>query len=136
VRLFRDRAAQEGVVVANGTANYHLFAHDSSWQDWEKAAAWTDAHAPRKAIVATSAPHFFYLRTGLHAVLPPMESDPIRARVLLETVPVSFVIVDNWEFLDMSRRYARPAVESDATGWRVVQSINATKIYERDTSRQ
>jgi hypothetical protein len=134
--LFRLRASQEGIVVAKGNATYRLFAHVRSWQDWEEAAAWINAHAPRNAIVATSAPHFLYLCTGLRAVLPPMESDAVRARLLLETVPVSYVIVDNLEFVDVSRRYARPAVESDSTSWHLVQSIDETKIYERDTGRQ
>jgi hypothetical protein len=136
LRFFRLRATQEAIVVANGAAGYRLFAHDSSWQDWEQAAAWINAHAPRNAIVATSAPHSLYLHTGLRAVLPPMESDPVRARLLLQAVPVSYVIVDNLEFVDVSRRYARPAVESDSTSWHVVQSIDETKIYERDTGRQ
>jgi hypothetical protein len=65
-----------------------------------------------------------------------MESDPVRARLLLQTVPVSYVIVGNFEFVDVSRRYARPAVESDSTSWHVVQSIDETKIYERGTGRQ
>ena len=108
---FYYRAKPEGTVIGENTASYHLFAHDRSWQDWEEAAAWIDTQTPRNAIVATSAPHFLYLRTGRLAVLPPMESDPVRARLLLESVPVSYVLVDNWEFLDLSRRYARPAME-------------------------
>jgi hypothetical protein len=136
LRLYFHWAAPEGIVTANGNANYHLFAHDTSWQDWEETAAWTNAHAPRDAIVATSAPHLFYLKTGLRAVLPPMEPDPVRARLLLQAVPVSFVIVDNWEFLDLSRRYARPAVESDPTRWHLVQSIGGAKVYERQTDQE
>jgi hypothetical protein len=136
VRLFKDRTKQEAVVVANSTASYRLFAHERPWQDWEEAAAWINTHASRDAIVATSAPHCLFLRTGRRAVLPPMEADPVRARLLLESVPASFVIVESWDFLDMSRRYARPAVESDPKGWRVVQSINDTKIYAHDVGRQ
>jgi len=131
VRQFYYRGKGEGIVIGEDTARYHLFAHDTSWQDWEEAAAWIDTQTPRNAIVATSAPHFLYLRTGRLAVLPPMESDPVRARLLLDSVPVSYVIVDNWEFLDLSRRYARPAMESNPADWEVVQSINRTQIYRR-----
>ena len=60
-----------------------------------------------------------------------MESDPARARKLLETVPVSLVIADNWKFLDMSRRYLLPALESDPAGWPIVHRIGETKIYGR-----
>ena len=65
-----------------------------------------------------------------------MEAAPERARHLLESVPVSFVIVDKLEFVDISRRYADPAVESDPGTWRVVQSMHGTKIYERGSAGQ
>jgi hypothetical protein len=132
LKLFRSRASAEGMIVEHGgSAGSRLFAHDSFWQSWERAANWLAVHAPREAIVATSAPHWLYLRTGLRAVLPPMDSDPARARRLLESVPVSYVIIDQLEFLDISRRYARPAVQSDPAGWHLVQSFDGTKIYER-----
>ena len=108
-----------------------FFFHDRFWRAWEEAVAWIGAHAPPDAIVATASPHLCYLLTGRHAVLPPMESDPVHARRLLEAVPVSYVIVDELEFVDISRRYALPAVENDPTSWRLVHSIGATRIYGR-----
>jgi hypothetical protein len=111
-----------------------LFSHDRSWQAFEEAANWIDAHARPDAIVATTAPHFLYLLTGLRTVIPPMEPDPAHARRLIEAVPISYVIIDELKFLDMSRRYARPAVEGDPLGWHPVHSINGTQIYERATS--
>jgi hypothetical protein len=112
-----------------------FFFHDRFWRTWEEALAWIDAHAPPDAIVATSSPHLCYLLTGRHAVLPPMESDPVHARRLLEAVPVSYVIVDELEFVDISRRYAFPAVENDPAGWRLAHSIGATRIYGRTVER-
>ena len=114
----------------------HFFFHDRSWQAWEKAVAWIDAHAPPDAIVATTSPHLCYLLTGRRAVLPPMEIDPVNARRLLEAVPVSYVIVDELEFADMSRRYALPAVENHPAGWRVVHEIDDTRIYEHTAGMQ
>ena len=123
-KMFWQRWKKEARTVATKSeqSGLPLFFHDRTWQAWEETAAWVGAHAPPDAIVATSAPHFFYLRTGLRAILPPMEADPERARRLLEMVPASYVIVDELDFVDISRRYARPAVESDPTGWRVVYS--------------
>jgi hypothetical protein len=130
--LFYFRAKKDALVIANNnSAPYRLFAHDSSWQDWEEAATWINTHASRNTIVATIEPHWLYLLTGRLSVLPPMESDPVCARRLLENVPVSFVIADNWKFPDMSRRYLLPALESDPEGWRVVHRIGETKIYGR-----
>jgi hypothetical protein len=132
IKMLRFRATAEGVVIEPpGKTAARLFAHDSNWQAWEQAVNWLGETAPSSAIIATSAPHWLYLRTGLHAVLPPMESDPAGARRLLEAVPVSYVIVDQLGFLDISRRYALPAMESDPAGWRLVKAFDDTKIYER-----
>jgi hypothetical protein len=74
----------------------------------------------------------------------------VRVRRLLEAVPVSYVIVDKLEFLDLSRRYALPAVNGDPIGWHLVYSIllphsppwikpadlNGTQIYQRITPLQ
>ena len=134
--LFRVRFRHEAVVLPTGEGSYRLFDHDGLWRDWEEAGAWIKAHAPPDAIVSTSAPHLFYLRTGLRAILPPMEAAPERARQLLESVPVSYVIVDKLKFVDISRRYADPAAKSDHDTWRVVQSVHGTKIYQRGSAAQ
>jgi hypothetical protein len=135
---FRWRVTNKEAVVLpqSGNAAYRLFSHDHSWQAWEEAASWISAHAPSDAIIATSVPHFLYLRIGRRAVLPPMESDPVRARRLLEAVPISYVIVDTLAFLDVSRRYAFPAVQNDPATWRLVYSVRGADIYERATSRE
>ena len=131
-RLFRLRRLRESLTIEpEGRTPSRLFSHDVFWQNWERAGNWLQVHAPGESIVATSAPHWLYLRTGLRAVLPPMESDPARARRLLQSVPVSYVIVDELGFLDISRRYAAPAMESDPIGWRLVQSWDKTRLYER-----
>ena len=135
-RFFHLRQDPEAVVIAGGNKGRRLFAHERPWQEWEEAAAWLATHVQRGAIVATSAPHSLYLRTSLRAVLPPMDSDAERARLLLEKVPVSFVIIESWEFLDMSRRYAQPAMESFDSDWRIVKTIGRTKIYQRANTGQ
>jgi len=132
VRLFRERARPDGVVFQPGKHDaYRLFAHEETWRAWEKAVYWIDTNAPQDAIVATTAPHFSYLLTGRRAVLPPMESNPAYARQLLEAVPVSYVIIDQLEFLDVSRRYARPAMEIPPPEWRVVNAVDGTQTFER-----
>jgi hypothetical protein len=152
LKAFRQRSKREAIVIPEaGGTSYRLFYHDSSWQAWEKAADWIGTHARSEAIVATTAPHFFYLRTGLQAVLPPMEPNPERAQQLLEGVPISYVIVDELEFLDLSRRYARPAVKNHPTSWQLVYSthvrhrpwwikpddfVYGTQIFQRVTDRQ
>jgi hypothetical protein len=108
-----------------------FFNHYRWWDAWEEAAAWVGARALPSDVVATIAPHQFYLRTGLHAVYPPMDANPVRARRLLAAVPVSYVIVDEFPYRDFSRRYALPSVEGDPAAWHLVHSVDGTQIYER-----
>jgi hypothetical protein len=135
LRLFRQRASPEGVAtVASSTGSYRLFAYSRAWQDWESAAKWIEAHAPASAIVATMPSHFCYLLIGRLSILPPMDLNRSRVCELLEAVPVFYVIVDQIEFPDLSRRYALPAVESDPGKWRLVHSVKGTRIYERTSA--
>jgi len=133
LKMFRQRWSSHAGSFVTGAnqAGSRLFFHDRTWQAWEESAAWVSAHASPDAIVATSAPHFFYLCTGVRAVLPPMEPDPERAERLLNDVPTSYVIVDQLEFVDLSRRYVRPAMENDPARWRLVKTFNDTKVYAR-----
>lgn len=129
-KLYRSRAKTDARASPQLWTGERYFAHDQTWQGWEEAAAWLRANAPPDSITATSAPHFFYLRTGLRAILPPMEPRIPEARELLSAVPVSYVIVDQLQFVDISRRYARPAVEGTSQ-WKRVYDIHGTTIYQR-----
>ena len=136
-RLYYLRQRRDAIVFDPGSDRpYRLFAHDETWRAWEKAVNWINTHAPREAVVATTAPHFCYLLTGLKAVLPPMQADPLKASQLLAAVPVSYVIIDDLEFSIVARRYARPAVESQPSEWRLVQSEGRTKVYEHIPPRR
>ncbi|PZR72370.1 MAG: hypothetical protein DLM52_13095 [Chthoniobacterales bacterium] len=131
LKLFHLRASGPAVFRGNGIGKAtRFFAHDRSWQDWEEAADWIRTRTPRDAIVATSAPHLLYLLTGRRAVLPPMEADRQREQQLLDGVPVAYVIIDQTKALDVTRRYALPAVDS-GRGWQLAHAIHATRIYDR-----
>jgi selenocysteine-specific elongation factor-like protein len=131
-KVFRDRASKEGrLLVSASWPSSRLFVHDATWQNFERAAQWIKENSSRDAIVATSLPHFLHLLTGRLAVIPPLERDPTRARQLLESALVSYVIIDHVEGLDMARTYARPAVESDPEHWRLVFGSGQTRIYAR-----
>jgi hypothetical protein len=130
VRLFHS--SQETLAQsANGIgpAGAHFF-YDRNWLAWEQAVAWIKSHAIVGDIIATTAPHQVYLRTGLRAVYPPFDPNPARALHQLSGVPVKYVIIDEFEYRDFSRRYALPAVESDPAAWRLVYSIRDTRVYE------
>jgi hypothetical protein len=130
VRLFLDRDRDGASFVPGGGATGpRFFYHGRPWLAWERAVAWIGARAEPGAIVATIVPHQLYLHTGLRAVYPPMDVDPEKAHRLLETVPVSYVIVDELLHRDFVRRYALPAVESHPASWHLVHTVDGTRIY-------
>jgi hypothetical protein len=129
--LFGERARQRVAFAGKGgEAQAKWFIYDETWRAWQEATQWVAANASPKAILATSAPHFYYLQTGRLAVLPPMEADGTKERQLLARVPANYVVVDELEFPDIARRYVGPAVANDS-GWRQVYSAQGTKVYER-----
>lgn len=116
-----QRASNVSFTSYSGTTSRaRWFYYDANWQDFGAALDWLREHAERDAVLATSAPHFAHLVTGLQAVIPPLEADPNEAQRLLDSVPVDYVIVDQLVFVDMSRRYAEPVVRARPDQWEPV----------------
>jgi hypothetical protein len=118
-------------VSDGGWTQRRWFYYDPAWADWDRAVDWIGRYARPDAVVATTAPHLCYLMTGRHAVFPPMEASPARASEFLRSVPVSYVVIDELDFIDIARRYAAPAVEAVPTDWKLAKSFNNTLVYER-----
>jgi len=109
---FRQRHYEPSTFVpGQGIDGPRWFYYESAWAHWETAVRWIGSHADRREVVVTTSPHLCFLWTDLRAVMPPMEIDPEEERRLLNSIPASWIIVDELKFLDISRRYARPAIE-------------------------
>jgi len=119
--------------TAGRVRTYRLFFYDATWQAFDAAVDWLQGHAAPADTVATVAPHWVYLRTGLKTVMPPYEGKAPQAQTLLDSVPVKYVIVDSLEFLDVSRRYAAPAIHASPVLWQPVYASPSgdTRIYQR-----
>jgi len=129
-KLFYDRAIQAASYVSGrGAAGPHYFYYSESWRDWDKAIAWIQSHSDPNAIVLTRSPQLCYLRSGRRAVIPPVEQNQDRVRQLLESVPVSYVL------LELPIDYI-PAVEKDSQHWRSVESVKPVRLYERISGRE
>ena len=64
------------------------------------------ARARAGDVVAATDPQWVYLRSGLKSVFPPFDLDPARAQRLLDSVPVTFLMVDEGDLQEIhgSRR--------------------------------
>jgi len=131
--VFRQRHYEPATFVpGRGLDAPRWFYYDRSWAEWENAVRWIRTQAAPDDVVVTSSPHLCYIWTGLHAVMPPMEIDPAKARQLMDTVPGTWLIVDELKFLDIAPRYALPAVTGDPLAWRLVRRFGGgTQVFQR-----
>lgn len=121
-------ARQHGPVAASG---HRLFFYGDAWAAQERAIAWLATDARPDAIVATSTPYWLHIATGLRAVLPPFEADVAEADRLLADVPVEYLVIDDLDFVDVTRRYAAPVVERFPERWALVHGTagSGSRIY-------
>jgi hypothetical protein len=120
---------------------YRLFFYMDSYRALDSGVDWLMTHAKPSDVIAVSMPHWVYLRTGNKTVMPPFESDPAKAQQLLESVPVTYLILDEGLAID-SKRFMKGVVEAFPDRWKRVYSDDivtetgerheqAFEIYER-----
>ena len=110
-----------------------LFFYTQAWRTHDAALDWLRGVARADDVVATSTPHWAYLKSGTRAILPPFEADVRTARRLLDAVPVRYLIVDSLEFVDVSRRYAAPVARAYPREWKLIYASpdSTSRIYRR-----
>jgi len=120
---YRDAA---GKLVA-----YKMFFYDDSKRGFDRAIDYVQAHAHSTDIVAAGTPHWIYLRTGLKAVMPPFERDADEAERLLDSVPVTYLLVGR--DVIASERYTVPVVERHPMQWEPVYltGVGDWTVYRR-----
>ena len=119
---------------AKGVAHsYRQFYYDQRWVNLDSAADWIKQQTTLDAVIATSCPHYLYLRTGRKAVLPPIESDPARAQQLLDSVPATYVIGDDLMFFGDLGTVVNSVTRQYPTLWKVAATIpnSKTVVYQR-----
>ena len=94
--------------------------------EWLQRTGQTD-----QVVVSSMAP-WVYVRTGMHAVLPPLERRLDVVGPLLDTVPATYVIVDTCG-LSFTRKYTLPFVSAARDQWRLSYTApqGGLEIYER-----
>jgi hypothetical protein len=106
-----------------------LLTYEPVWHDLDPALEWVRRNARPDDIVATSVPHLAYLRTGRRAVLPPMEPDPWVASRQLDSVPVSYLVLDRLGRPGISERYAAPVVARFPERWKLSYTTPGDGAY-------
>jgi hypothetical protein len=133
-RSFGDLHAEVSLVDREGRrVRGRLFYYDHAWRAYDAGLDWLRKQAQPGVVVATSSPQLAYLRTGLKAVMPPLDPDAVNAQRLLDSVPVRYLIVDDLDFSDMTRRYVQPVADARPDLWSRVYASQrgGVRIYRR-----
>lgn len=120
--------ARDGRVVA-----YRVFYYRAPYASLDGGLEWLKKRAKPEDVIATSMPQWAYLVTGLKAVRPPLESLPERAQVLLDSVPVAYVVLDIGTVGDFDVPYLHPLLEGHPRAWKLVYRGQEGRvlIYQR-----
>jgi len=111
--VYHDRNGQKSV--------YRLFFYHDPHRALDAALDWLNSRAKSGEVVASSMPHWVYLRTGLKSVMPPFERDPDKAQDLLDSVPVKYLLLDVGLALE-TRKYTSPVVQNFPGQWKRLYS--------------
>jgi hypothetical protein len=126
VMMYRGLHQNVTYVDRNGERiAYRLFFYKDAYRALDAGLDWLKPRSKSEDVVASSMPHWTYLRTGLKAVMPPFETDPARAQELLDSVPVTFIIQDRGLDLD-TRKYLSPVIQAFPERWKPVYSDSIT----------
>ena len=133
VHVFRSRSPVSYYDATGQESVLRLLDYRSEWHALDPAFEWIRRYAPADAVIATTVPHLAYLRTEHKAVLPPFERDSDKAIHLLDEVPVTYLVLDQFKRPGISERYAAPLVAAKPTEWQLVFSVPGGKseVYER-----
>jgi hypothetical protein len=111
---------------------YRLFFYSTGDREVDQGLDWLETEARREDVVAATDPAWVYLRTGLKSVLPPSEANSSKAQLLIDSVPVRYLFVDeNWY-----QRYASGLVRGNPDLWKCVWRCadEGVRIYKRSAN--
>ncbi len=100
--------------------DYRLFYYGKGDQAFDICIDYVRQQAKSDDVVAAGMPHWVHLRTGLKTVMPPFEKDVVKAQQLLDSVPVSYLIIGRGGI--ESERYTLPVVQQFPERWEQIYS--------------
>jgi len=133
VTFYRDRHQPVAYQDSEGhPVRYRLFYYRDAYRALDAALDWVRDRASPGDIVGASMPHWTYLRTGLRAVMPPFEQDWRVAARLLDSVPITYLVVDA-RTQSFTRQYGLPVMQRAPESWKLVQSFpdGGADVFQR-----
>ena len=115
------------------SVDYRLFYYTPGSNALDDGLDWLKQRVKPADVVATSMPHWAYLRNGLKAVRPPVESTLERTQALLDSVPVAYIVLNPDNDGKAINNHVFPFIHDHPQAWRCVYADDAkrVRIYER-----
>jgi hypothetical protein len=112
------------------TTRYCVFGYFRAERELNSSLEWLRQAGHSTAILGTSAPTWAHVRTGMKAVIPPLEMDTDSAEKLLQSVPVNYLIADD----SFSRRYVTAVVQRYPGVWQEIYSAprGTLRVYQNN----
>lgn len=98
---------------------YRLFFYSDAYRAFDAGLDWLQGQAKPHEVVAGSMPHWMYLRARVKSIMPPLEVDPFKAQALLDSVPVTYLFLDEGLAVD-TKRYMTSVVQQFPDRWEQV----------------
>jgi hypothetical protein len=118
-----------------GLIQYQLFYYRDSHRAFDAGLDWVAKHAKPEEVIAGSMPHWMYLRTGLNAVMPPLEVNPVKAQAMLDSVPVTYLFLDEDLGVD-TKRYMVRVVHQFSERWEKVYTDIFVPEFDKSSPRK
>lgn len=109
------------------------FYYDDHWRSMDRVGQWFAEHGRAGDLAAATTPHGLYLQSGIKSIMSPFIDDPAEAQRLLDQAGVTHLVVDEFQFVNIGQRYARPVVEAYPDRWQLVYTApqNNMWVYQR-----
>ena len=116
---------------------FSLFYYTGPDRELDEALEWLRARARPTDVVATAMPHWAHLVTGAKTVMPPFEADPQKAEILLDAVPVRYIVMDSTDvdIAHLMRRSTAEVLRAGPARWTQIYTgpSGLVAVYERVT---
>lgn len=123
---YRDRQGQT-------VSSRMFFYRQDGYRELDAGLDWLMTHAGPNDIVAASMPQWVYLRTGLKSIMPPFGEDPNSIQTLLDSVPVTYMVMDTSP-INFARSYVLPMLKNSPQQWALVHTVPKVMANEFENS--
>jgi hypothetical protein len=119
--------------IFNQPAELHLKRYlGPDWRNFYSCADWVRINTPPDAVVMSRKPELFYVRAKRTGLVYPFTRNAQRIINAIDSMHVSYVVLDNFAWTATSGEYLYPAIQGFADRFRIAYALNnpPTVVYE------